>query len=91
MDKFKGKFQEACCTNRSIGYGRLWEEYEAGWEYYHHCSCHICELRRQENGVTRCVDKSCEGCKNLKEGKKIRNWIEMIEDTMRGADKVEKE
>jgi hypothetical protein len=86
--KFKGKFQEACCVQRSTRYPRLMEEYDAGWEYYRHCPCHVCELRREENGVTRCVDKSCEGCKNLKEGKKIRNWME---DICKGASEVEKE
>ncbi len=86
--RFKGKFQEACCTNRNVTYFRIMEEYDAGWEYYRHCSCHVCELRREENGVTKCIDKSCDGCKNLKEGKKIRNWIE---DMCRTADKAEKE
>jgi hypothetical protein len=83
MEKFKGKFQEACCTNRNLGPGsyKMFEEYDFAWEYYLHCSCHICDLKRQEEGVSRCIDKSCDGCKNKAAGKKVRCWIE---DTMKG-------
>ena len=70
--KFKGKFQEACCANRNGGWGRLFDEYEAGFVWMHHCSCHVCELRREEEGIAKCVNKSCDGCKNLASGKKIR-------------------
>ncbi len=88
MSKFKGKFQAPCMVNRG---GRPWlrmfEHYEANYEEYRHCHCDVCTLQREENGVTRCVDKSCEGCQNLASGKKVRDYIQ---DMLKGADKVEK-
>jgi hypothetical protein len=74
VNKFKEKFQPACCVNRNIGIARYVEEYEAGWDWFKHCFCHVCELSRKENSEERCVDKSCEGCKNLAEGKKVRDY-----------------
>ena len=87
MDKFKGKFQHADCCCRNIGFGRRITEYEAGWEYYVHCSCHICELRREEDQKDKCVDKCCEGCQNLASGKKVRDWFK---DLCKDVDKVKK-
>lgn len=79
--RFKGKFQEACQVNREGGWARVISWYEAGYESELHCSCHVCDHYRQENGLKRCVDRSCEGCKNLKSGNKIRNWSDLWSDT----------
>lgn len=74
--RFKGKFQEACQSTSHRYRWRWMEEWEAGYDRCLHCSCHVCEQQRMESGRVKCVDKSCEGCQNLKNGKKIRNWLD---------------
>lgn len=81
MEKFKGKFQEACCVNRGGRRTKYFEEYDAGYDWWRHCSCHICQLRREEENIEQCIDNSCDGCKNMASGKKMRSWID---DTMKG-------
>jgi hypothetical protein len=75
--RFKGKLQEACAVNRNVPYWKLIERQECGWLEYQHCSCHVCELLREENGLKKCVDKSCEGCQNIASGKKVFNWLDV--------------
>ncbi len=74
--RFKCKFQEACAVNRNVPYWKIIERQEHGWLDYLHCSCHVCELSREESGLKKCVDKSCEGCQNIASGKKLFNWYE---------------
>ncbi len=82
MEKFRGKFQFACNVNRGrSAYLKFFEEYDYAWDWYRHCSCDMCELQRQEINETQCIDKSCEGCKNMASGKKVRSWVE---DSMKG-------
>lgn len=73
-ERLKGKFQAACAMNVGGGWMRVIREYEAGWERRLHCSCHVCDYLRKDNGEKMCIDQSCEGCKNMKAGKKIRSW-----------------
>lgn len=51
----------------------VFDEYDAGFIEEQHCGCPECELKRVDMDLPRCIDKSCEGCKNLASGKKIRN------------------
>lgn len=75
-ERFKGKFMPLCRWNRNTSYSKIIERQEAGWQLYQHCDCDACELWREEMGVKRCVDKSCEGCQNLASGKKLFNWYD---------------
>lgn len=64
------------CDNKD--WSSMIQEYEAGYLDYQHCDCHICTLRREEEQLLKCVDKSCDGCKNIISGKKIRNYNDVI-------------
>lgn len=56
----------------------LFNQYDYAWEPYLHCPCHICELKRKEENVTKCIDKTCQGCKNIASGKKVKKWNDDI-------------
>ena len=63
-----------CRLNYAGDFNRLFEQYDAGYEEYRHCECHVCELTRAENNTAQCENNSCDGCKNLASGVKIRSW-----------------
>lgn len=72
---------KTCCNLNANDISEHFDQYDYGWDFYLHCRCHVCDLKRQEQGVDRCVDKSCDGCKNKSAGKKIRSWAK---DMMKG-------
>ncbi len=59
----------------------LFREYDAGYVIEQHCDCPVCQLHCEEAGLPRCRDGSCQGCQNLKSGKKVRSFHdEVMED-----------
>ena len=63
MNKFKGKFQEACQVNwNRPRWSYMWHEM-FGWNACQHCHCRVCEERREELKLERCLKgKRCTAC-----------------------------
>jgi hypothetical protein len=67
-------FPEPCRKYFAVtNFEDLFREYDAGYVVEQHCGCPICELIREEMGLSKC-DGSCEGCQNLASGKKVRDF-----------------
>jgi hypothetical protein len=76
MRKLQGKFIELCHV--TYDWRNLFEDYEFGSERCQHCTCPVCELQRQEQGLELCVRQSCDGCQNRKANRRIRNWVKDV-------------